>query len=378
MTLRTTTTILAALAVAITALAGDGKAVVPENPKTFCDVYEGILGHANLYKNEDGFIQDISLVGRYHGQYYNVDSDRGDESDWENRRFRLGAKIKFLDHFEYQAQFNIKTDYDSSGRFVDSLEETTITWEPNDKFFVEAGKQKALITREWSTSSNRILTLERSLLTNQLIPTKAGGVVLGVNDVGPISQLIGGIYSGSLSDDWALPELDGGIGVFLSAAHQLTDATEIRLDYFYNDGDGGNNAFKPYEHTFSLNSESKWDKVGLMTDILYGTGLGSEDVYGLILMPSYDITDKLQAVFRYQLADSSGDDGIRLQSRYERAAISDGGGDRGDEYQAFYLGLNYYICGHKLKLMNGIEYSNLEGKDDFDGWTYLSGVRMYF
>lgn len=379
MTLKTTTTLLAALAAAGTALAGDGKAVVPENPTTFCDWYkDDFLGLAQLYKSETGPIQDIRLIGRYQGQYYNVDSNRGDESDWENRRFRLGAQIKFLENFEFQAQFNIKTDWDSADRIIDNLEETTITWEPNEKFFVEAGKQKVLLTREWSTSANKMLTFERSLLVNQLIPSKTGGVVLGLNDVGPLSQVLGGVYSGALGDDWVLPDFDGGIGVFLSAAHQLTDATEVRLDYFYNDGDTGNNGFKPYEHSFSLNSESKWDKVGLVTDVLYGTGLGSEDVYGLALIPSYDITDKLQLVFRYHLANSTGNDGIRLQSRYERTAIHDGGGDRGDEYQSFYLGLNYYICGHNLKLMNGIEYSTLEGKDEFDGWTYLTGIRMYF
>ena len=42
-----------------------------------------------------------------------------------------------------------------------------------------------------------------------------------------------------------------------------------------------------------------------------------------------------------------------------------------------YIGLNYYIYGHKLKLMNGVEYSHLGG-GDYDGYTFLSGLRFSF
>lgn len=59
--------------------------------------------------------------------------------------------------------------------------------------------------------------------------------------------------------------------------------------------------------------------------------------------------------------------------------LTDGG--RGDEYQAVYLGLNYYLYGHKLKLMAGTEYHNMSGGGDggdFDGWTTLVGLRMFF
>ena len=98
-------------------------------------------------------------------------------------------------------------------------------------------------------------------------------------------------------------------------------------------------------------------------------------------MPSYDITEKLQVVGRYQYAHGD-NDSLRAQSRYERRVpdITDGG--HGEEYHAFYTGLNYYICDHKLKLMAGAEYSDLQDKagdgGDFEGWTVFTGVRMHF
>ncbi|WP_256200167.1 hypothetical protein [Verrucomicrobium spinosum] len=43
--------------------------------------------------------------------------------------------------------------------------------------------------------------------------------------------------------------------------------------------------------------------------------------------------------------------------------------------------MNYYLYGHKLKLMAGTEYHNMSGGGDggdFDGWTTLVGLRMFF
>jgi phosphate-selective porin OprO/OprP len=136
-----------------------------------------------------------------------------------------------------------------------------------------------------------------------------------------------------------------------------------------------------YEHAFSLNTNIEQGRWGLYTDVLGATGFGSVgDVWGVILTPSVYVADSLQLVVRYQYA-SGDNDGLRLQSRYERLApdLSDGG--RGDEYNAVYMGLNYYLYGHKLKLMGGVEYNNMSGGGDggdYDGWTTLVGLRMFF
>jgi len=116
------------------------------------------------------------------------------------------------------------------------------------------------------------------------------------------------------------------------------------------------------------------------------TGIGeNSDAWSLTLLPSYDVArslllhdDKLQFNLRYQLSSSRDAGGLVAQRRYEREV----GPATGDRYQAFYAGLNYYIYGYKLKLMAGAEYAVME--DDqvsgrtYDGWTYMSAVRMYF
>jgi phosphate-selective porin OprO/OprP len=47
-----------------------------------------------------------------------------------------------------------------------------------------------------------------------------------------------------------------------------------------------------------------------------------------------------------------------------------------------YVGINYLIYGQRLKLMNGVEYSVMHDSANdggaFNGWTFLTGVRLYF
>jgi phosphate-selective porin OprO/OprP len=54
----------------------------------------------------------------------------------------------------------------------------------------------------------------------------------------------------------------------------------------------------------------------------------------------------------------------------------------GNNYNAGYAGLNYYLYGMKLRLMVGEEYANLTGgtgpKANYSGWTTWVGFRLYF
>jgi phosphate-selective porin OprO/OprP len=108
-------------------------------------------------------------------------------------------------------------------------------------------------------------------------------------------------------------------------------------------------------------------------------------IFGLTIEPSWVLVnelfgnnDPLQFVLRYQYATSSRDNGLVLQRRYEQKVTQ----GEGDHYQAIYTGLNYFLYGHKLKLMAGGEYSHM--KDDandggeYRGWTWFGAVRLYF
>ncbi len=361
-----------------TASAGDAKMAMEQSPVAdawdFCDVFE--LG--KLYKSDTGFINSFSLYGRYQGQYHWSDSDQGlSNDDWENRRVRAGIKVGFLNDFEFAGQFNL--DVDGETRFFEDVEDLTIEWTPSDNFYAIIGKQKAPITREWSTSSTKIKTFERSQFVNQVTPDKIGGLVLGYNLTEAL-LVETGLYAGSNSEDWELPfNSNSSLAASLRVGYDVTEATNVRFDYFFADGAGVDRSVGDYDHIFSLNSESSWGRMHLVTDLIFAKGINdgnNSDAGSVVIMPYYDLTDKLEGVFRYTYSGSDGATGIRLQSRYERETAID---QRGDAYHAFYGGLNYYICEDKLKLMAGVEYATLDTPDtDYGNWTVFTGVRLSF
>lgn len=372
------TALLAGLGIfAGNALAGEPakEVIVPVEPKGFCDYYDDLFGLLTFYKGDGPLIQEIKAIGRYHGQYHDTESPLGDDSDWENRRFRFGLQVKFLKDFKLKAITNLKRDFSSSDDLFQSMEEINIEWAPSDQWALIVGKQKPAITREYSTSSKKIKTIERSQLVNQIVPDKSGGVWLEIPDVGGFALDIAG-FTGGVTDTFEMPDFEGSYGVLARIGRDITDATEVRFDYMHQDFDEDNDQWEPYSNIFSLNSQSDWDKMHLVTDLIYATGDdGRADVGSVVFMPYYDLTEHLELVFRYTFSAADEDDGLNVQSRYERRAA---GRLKGDEYHAFYGGLNWYICGDKLKIMNGVEYSDLSGADSNDYWSYLTGVRLYW
>ena len=60
-------------------------------------IFDWLWDVPRLYSNDDNdWIQNFSLFGRYHGQYYNVDASQGSAHGWENRRLWAGARTTFL------------------------------------------------------------------------------------------------------------------------------------------------------------------------------------------------------------------------------------------------------------------------------------------
>ncbi|MGI9240551.1 MAG: porin, partial [Verrucomicrobiales bacterium] len=263
----------------------------------------------------------------------------------------------------------------------ENVENQWIAWQPHDEFGIKIGQQKPLWSQEWSTSSNSMITMERSLLVNQLRPKHSLGAYvsgelnqwaygvgwfdgdLGSRDSSDTNFLL--LSLGRSTDDW-FPWLDDG---------------RWRLDYLHNDV---GNRSSPAKYDYSLASSlsgkvGRWRWVG---EVLYADGTREDgDVYGVTVVPSIDIIkDKLQFVLRYQLAGSEGDN-LRLQDRYEIAGGATGDAS-GDHYQAYYGGLNYYLRGNRAKLMGGIEYADMRDPNnnggDYSGWTVIGGVRISF
>jgi len=101
-------------------------------------------------------------------------------------------------------------------------------------------------------------------------------------------------------------------------------------------------------------------------------------------MPSKEIiADKLEFVTRYQFQGSSEDQGVRLNSRAVRNAASVNNADidrgRGDAHHSIYAGLNYYLCGHRSKILAGVEYDTISAQDgNVDATTLWLAFRAYF
>lgn len=398
----TCTLLAATVLTAGSAMGGTAPAVTGKGPvepaaaeKDWC---KDLWSLATLYKNKDNpIIQELVLTGRYHGQYAYLDSDDGDADGWDHRRFRLGVKMIVLHDFELK--FEEFGDLNNDD-FYTGFTEAYLAYKPNDALNIILGKQKPKFSLDWSTSSREILTIERNIMINNFGPEYEPGLSIGGksgnwsyyagifnNDVGES----GSNKSFERGEAAEFGDLNGSWTFVANAGYDLKDyiGTEravLRFDYVHSNHDVVKDEyFRKFDNGYAASFNVKQGQMGLIAEALYGTGdLG--DAWGFYILPSYDITKKLQVVARYTHG-SSGDDILQAQRRYERGnddiiqfrPVVDGG--NGKSYNAGYLGLNYYICGHKLKLMTGFEYASMDGgRDggDFDGWTWTSGLRFYF
>ena len=93
------------------------------------------------------------------------------------------------------------------------------------------------------------------------------------------------------------------------------------------------------------------------------------DTWGVVIMPYYNLTDKLQFVTRYAYMDEGREQ--RTQRFDVRQSVED--------YHTFYAGFNYYICGNNLKVMGGYEYATgdlfASAGDEVETGTWMLGLR---
>jgi phosphate-selective porin OprO/OprP len=369
----------------------------------------------NLYKDEaNPILQEFSLQGRLQlqtiygeagGDSFNTSDykDAGnDESVWGNdieaRRARFGFKSKWFQNWKLDGQINVDLDgkdgADSSDKnYYKDLYDLFVTYAPADTFNVSAGKTKTRFSREQEISSNNILTIERSLLANTMFPGELTGIWTNGKGVQEYWLYELGVYGSDRVREFS--EFDQGAIVLGKVGYDYSsqaglDSAVASIHYMHNTEPGfravAEDNFTPspspsFTDSIALTSDITHERYGLMTELLYGIGdseLAQSDVFGITIIPSYFIADGLQLVGRLQVATSEDGDGLRVPARYERLA-EDGTGNagRGNTYVSTYLGLNYYMYGHKLKLMNGIEYSDMGG-GDYDGYTLMSGLRFSF
>jgi phosphate-selective porin OprO and OprP len=361
-------------------------------PAKSASSFDSIWGLANIYKDDSNpILQEFKLRGRYQGQFHSTDADQGGDSDWEDRRSRLGFDAKL-----FEKQLEIRADFQSNDGFrdfYDGLVDAYLRWKPTKNLSITAGKTKPLIGHyDWLESTNTQPTFERSQIFNQLNINRATAFTVEGSD-GAFSWRAG-VYSndtpattggtGSFGDG-EFGDLNGGIsysaGVGYDFKQQLGfDQALVRIDWLHSDREAGDLVLGRYD---DIVSGTFWVKEGAAAVVLEafhasgGNGADS-DVFGFFIQPTYDLVPgKFQLVGRYSYAQSDGATGVRPQNRYETPA----GALRGDSYHAIYAGGQYFIYGDKLKLMAGAEYAALgqnSGADRYDGYTFLAGLRLSF
>jgi phosphate-selective porin OprO and OprP len=357
----------------------------------FKSLMDDAWGKAVLYKNPDNpYIQKLTFTGRAQLDYAMVDG-KGDpaagvtdnETNFDYggwRRLRGGFKATVFNDFTLHAEGDFDPD---EAPWYQRLTDAYLAWGPCEAFELKIGKQGMGFTLDGSTSSKELLTIDRNNLSNNFWFTNE--YVPGITAGGKIGNWLynTGVFSQG-AEDGEFGNFNGGASWLASVGYDLSgftggDESVIMLDCVYNEETRSNPSLftnRSLGNIYSLNYRYEKDAFGFRGDIAYGDGfLGQSDMWGFVLMPYYNFTDKLQAVFRYTFIESDSINGVRF-ARYESEAV----GNRGDQYQEAYLGLNYFIYGHKLKLQTGLQYVSMRDRADdggaFDGLAWTSGIRL--
>ena len=343
-----------------------------------------------LYSSDDGFVQEVKIFGRVHYQYNYSDGEFEDQSfsgDYDElRRLRAGASIKFLDGFRVLGRINSRErGLDDDVTLYDSWDELYVDYTRKDvlgfdKASIGYGRYKLLFGGEEHQSSKRIKTIERSAINNRFGSRRPTGANINLEKDG-IEYMLG-VWSTEIDlEKWA--DWDEEVAYQVGAIIPAADG-ELILDFIYADDEDTILSWFNYDWAASVTYTRKFGDVNVLTNATMSDA-GDRDPYGFVVLPSFFIVDnKLEAAFRYQYSSvstdigtprSSGSRGLRRVGLEERV-----GTGNGDQYQALYAGLNYYIAGDNLKLMTGVEYEDISGDvdRDLDGVTLWAAVRAYF
>ncbi|MDA8990072.1 OprO/OprP family phosphate-selective porin [Opitutales bacterium] len=346
--------------------------------------YEKIWDKVVLYENdENSLVSKFWLTGRLQGEYHSFENEVApaiDHDDYDWRRFRFGFKATLFGDITLHSEADLGLE--NRGRpLYNDLTDTYFSWSTENGMKFKLGKQSAPFTLDGSTSSKKLYTLERSKIAGNIWFGQEYFPGISVSGSKDEIDYFAGYYSNDNK-----PEFDGAFkhGQFgiLSvgkdyAANFDLEKSYLRLDFMYQDDDGNDDVedFNDWNAAYSF--VTKWENNDwyFWTDLSFADRKNG-DIWGIQLMPFYDITDKTQAIFCYTHLESSGDNQLRA-SRWEDRL--DRGEFRGDDLTEYFFGLNHFFYGHKLKWQNGLQYTELneaDGSKEYEGWGFTTAFRI--
>lgn len=343
--------------------------------------YDSVWNKATLYQSDTGVLRSLALSGRLQADASHFDADEGDFDDISWRRFRFGFAARFANDWNAQLEGDFDLNAWPPGAWYNRLTDAYVGWQPDKTRDLRFLKHSAGFTLDGATSSKKLLTLQRNNLSNNLWFTEE--YFTGISMQGALENHWNyrvGVFSSDGNEAWS--KFDAGYFTLTSLGYNWAEALDmanasVRLDYVYNQRDADANT-RDLSNVVTLSSQWEWGRWGLWTDLGSGRGYFQQpDLAGLTLMPFYNVTDRVQLLFRYTWLDSDGDNGVRL-GRYENEVV-DG---RGDRYSEYYLGANLFLHGHKLKWQTGLQYTTLEDSagdgGEYRGWGLTTGLRLFW
>jgi phosphate-selective porin OprO and OprP len=342
-----------------------------KKPKT---LEERLENWGRLHKDDkNSVIQEFWLLGRYHGQQHWSEGSEGRDIDWENRRYRMGGQARMFEKLTLHAQMVSGSDFEP---FYNGFTELWAQWALCDELAITVGQQKHRFTHDRNVSSRYLNTLERGLLLNMFGADYTPAVTLsGRTD--KVNYYTGIFSNATERNMWdAFTELNSGYSLLAASYFDVGeyfrgDTAHFGVSYLFSDANENATNLNVFEQGISNVLILTQGPCSLVSEGLVGLNSSRGDAYGVNIQPGYFITDQLQLATRYQYAASEEGDGLLAQRRYEREA----GLTRGDRYHAVYAGLNYYLAGHRIKFMNGLEYADLDGQNL---WTASFAFRMFW
>jgi len=340
--------------------------------------YDKIWGtFTNWYADESNpAIQRVVFTGRFHHDFAMVDADQGDHEESNVRRVRFGPRITFLKKFLFHAEVEVNPQ--ERDPFYMRFTDLYVQWQKSGRLALTVGKQSIPFTQEGTTSSRELLTIDRSNLANNIWFGQEYMPGVSVSGTSAPWNYRLGIYSaGAMTREFG--RFNGGVFTLGVLGYDFAKKLGVRQalltgNYLYQQPDPDNTFTRRLEHIGSIHFRLEEPQWGVRTDLSTAAGyLGQSDLWSVMLMPYVNATDTLQFVTRYATVQSDDPGGVQLAT-YESRVVR----NRGDSYNEWYLGANYYFYAHRLKLQTGLQHADMDNNDRavYDGWGWTTGIRI--
>jgi phosphate-selective porin OprO/OprP len=255
-----------------------------------------------------------------------------------------------------------------------------VQWNKSPRLAVTVGKQSVPFTQEGATSSRELLTIDRSNLANNIWfgqEYMPGVSVSGA--AAPWNYRLGLYSAGAMNRE--LGNFSGGVFTLGVLGYDFAKKLGVGQalltgNYLYQQPDRDNTFTRRFEHIMAVHFRLEERHWGMRTDVSRASGyLGQSDLWSLMAMPYVNATDKLQLITRFTTVQSDNANGVQLPT-YENRVVQ----GRGDAYNEWYVGANYYFYGHRLKLQSGLDYADLDDRANdggrYSGLGWTTGIRV--